>query len=521
MITSSGDTLGPPYRIKTSSSPPTLPVILTPQHLHPTSCSIVPAVSLTVVAFSYFTHCRTVVKSYTAWHSVRLDLSFLKSPLLSVSLPPTTPGSQDHSPRLWGKRQSTLALATSVSSYPSKLLPTPKMATSAVRLSLTCHTLGRGFVACFLHNSGYEVVFADVVDSLIDKINSSSSYKVIEVGTDGTTESSITNYRAINSKTHEGELIKEISTADVVTCSVGPNILKFIAPVIAKGIDARPEGETPLHVIACENAIGATDTLASHIKDPKNTCPDRLDDHHLRARYANSAIDRIVPAQDPNAGLDVTLEKFFEWVVHKTPFEDIGIPDIKGINWVDDLHPFIERKLFTVNTGHATAAYHGYNRRKRTVYDAMQDKQILAEVRGALEETKNLIVGKHEVGEEEQEAYVNKIIKRISNPHLEDAVERVGRAPLRKLSRKERFIAPAAELMEKGESAKYLLDAIEMTFRFQNVEDDEESKELAKIMSGHFPEDVVAKVCGIQSHEKIYQHLVQVVKKVQDDSRDD
>jgi mannitol-1-phosphate 5-dehydrogenase len=380
--------------------------------------------------------------------------------------------------------------------------------------------IGRGFVACFLHNSGYEVIFADVNDSLINLINETPSYKVIEVGSEGTTENTITNYRAINSKTHEADLIEEISTADIVTCSVGPNILRWIAPVIAKGIDRRPD-EKPLHVIACENAIGATDTLAKFIKENGDVSAERLETHHLRARYANSAIDRIVPAQDPNAGLDVTLEKFFEWVVDKTPFEDAGIPSIEGINWVDNLAPFIERKLFTVNTGHATAAYHGYNRRKRTVYDALQDKAIFAEVRGALEETKNLIVSKHGIDEDAQEAYVNKILKRIGNPHLEDAVERVGRAPLRKLSRKERFIGPAAELAEKGQSIKYLLDAIEMTFRFQNVEEDDESKELAKIMAESGPEDVVSKVCGIQTSDKIYPQLLEVVKRVQADSQEE
>ncbi|RCI09857.1 hypothetical protein L249_3855 [Ophiocordyceps polyrhachis-furcata BCC 54312] len=378
--------------------------------------------------------------------------------------------------------------------------------------------IGRGFVACFLHNSGYDVIFADVVDSLIDRINSTPSYKVIEVGAEGTEEQTITNYRAINSKTHEEDLIQELSTADIATCSVGPNILKFIAPVLAKAIDRRSPDLSPLYVIACENAIGATDTLAEHIKDPRNTAAERLEDHHLRARYANSAIDRIVPAQNPNAGLDVTLEKFFEWVVDKTPFEDIGIPAIQGVNWVDNLAPFIERKLYTVNTGHATAAYHGYHRRKRTVYDALQDKDIMAEVRGALTETKNLIVNKHEVTEEEQAAYMEKIIKRIGNPHLEDAVERVGRAPLRKLSRKERFIGPAAELAEKGQPIKYLLDAIEMCFRFQNVEEDEESKELSKIMADNTAEEVVNKVCGIQSSNKIYPQLVERVKRVKEDS---
>lgn len=383
------------------------------------------------------------------------------------------------------------------------------------------HVLGRGFVACFLHNSGYNVIFADVADALIDSINSTPSYRVIEVGAEGTTESTISGYRAINSKTHEAELVDEISRAEVVTCSVGPNVLKFIAPVIAKGIEKRSSDLAPLYVIACENAIGATDTLAEHIKDPKNTAPEQLADHDKFARYANSAIDRIVPAQDADAGLDVTLEKFYEWVVDKTPFEEAGIPHIDGIHWVSNLAPFIERKLFTVNTSHATAAYYGYNRSKRTVYDALQDKAILKEVRGALDETKNLIVHKHGISEEEQTAYVDKIIKRIGNPHLEDAVERVGRAPLRKLSHKERFVGPAAELAEKGQPIDHLLGAIEMAFRFQAVDEDDESKELASIMAADKPEDVVSKVCGVQPSEKIYSSLVDVVKRVQDDARDE
>ncbi|KAK4169802.1 putative mannitol-1-phosphate dehydrogenase [Cladorrhinum sp. PSN259] len=381
--------------------------------------------------------------------------------------------------------------------------------------------IGRGFVACFLHNSGYEVIFAEVNDTTVQKLNAQTSYKVIEVGSDGTTESTITNYRAINSAKNEAELVQEIATADIVTCSVGPNILKFLAPVIAKGIDKRSTDLTPVAVIACENAIGATDTLAEFIKSPENTDPSRLEDYDKRATFANSAIDRIVPAQDPSAGLDVKLEKFFEWVVEKTPFKEWAVPDIEGINWVDNLQPYIERKLYTVNTGHATAAYHGYIRRKSTVYDALQDKEIQAEVRNALSETANLITDKFDIDQEEQQRYVDKIVRRISNPHLEDAVERVGRAPLRKLSRKERFIGPAAELAEHGKDCTALLDAAEMAFRFQNVEGDKESFELAKIMEEKRPEDVVKEVCGLQPSEKLFDQVVERVKRVQDDLQED
>lgn len=382
--------------------------------------------------------------------------------------------------------------------------------------------IGRGFVACFHHESGYEVVFVDVVDQVIDNLNANSSYKVIELGADGRTEKTITNYRAINSKINEPAVVDEIATADVVTCSVGPNILKFIAPVIAKGIEKRPENLAPLAVIACENMIGATDALADHIKDPKNTPSHRLDDHHERAAYANSAIDRIVPDQPKDAGLDVQLEKFYEWVVEGTPFDptkaaskNVTRPTIEGIKWVDNLEPFIERKLYTVNTSHATAAYFGYKLGKKEIPDAMGDAHIKSKVDAAVSETAALIVKKHGIAESEQEEYKKKIIGRISNPYLADKVERVGRAPLRKLGRKERFIGPAAALAEMGMPTTALLEAAEMVFHFQDVPGDEESAKLAQIMAEKSPDDVVREVCGLETSHPLYPKVKDIVKKVQ------
>ncbi|KAI6967779.1 Mannitol-1-phosphate, partial [Hortaea werneckii] len=124
--------------------------------------------------------------------------------------------------------------------------------------------IGRGFVAEFLHNSGYEVVFIDVMDAIIEKLQNAKSYEVKEIGPSGEKTFTIDNYRALNSKHDMEKVIHEIATADTVTCAVGPNILKFIAEPIAKGIESR-ESSTPVAVIACENAIGATDNLKGFI----------------------------------------------------------------------------------------------------------------------------------------------------------------------------------------------------------------------------------------------------------------
>lgn len=299
-----------------------------------------------------------------------------------------------------------------------------------------------------------------------------------------------------------------------VTCAVGPNILKFIAPVIGKAIDARTDS-TPLAVIACENMIGATDKLAEFIKESKNTPQDRLSSINDRARFANSAIDRIVPGQDPDAGLNVKIESFYEWVVDKTPFQPHGPPKVEAIKWVDDLVPYIERKLFTVNTGHAAAAYYGHARGKHTIAAALEDTEINSIVRECLSETSHLIVNKHGISAQEQKEYVEKIIKRISNPHLEDVVERVGRAPLRKLGRQERFIGPAHHLAEQGDKYGALLGAIEQTFGFVDVEGDDESFELGKMLKSMDAPSLVSKVCGLEKSDKMFGEVQAIVEKVQ------
>ncbi|MGN6743406.1 MAG: mannitol-1-phosphate 5-dehydrogenase [Amnibacterium sp.] len=369
--------------------------------------------------------------------------------------------------------------------------------------------IGRGFVGQLLHESGYEVVFADVADALIDALRAADSYTVHEIGDHGRSHV-VTDFRAVNSRTEEGALVEEIASADVVTTAVGPRVLPFVAPVIARGIQRRIESGDDvaepgrLAVFACENAITATDGLEALVRAAlPEAIADALDAH---AVFANTAIDRIVPAQDPGAGLDVTLEPFFEWVIDRTPF-DGEPPAIAGVHWVDDLAPFIERKLFTVNTAHATAAYHGFRRGVHSITEAMTDPGIRAEVEAAIAETRSLLVAKFGLDETEQRAYGEKILGRLSNPELPDTVERVGRGPLRKLSRNERFIGPASQLAERGMGRDALLRAIEAALAF-DVPEDAESVELQAILTREEPDGAVTVITGIEPAHPLFADLL-------------
>ncbi|QOD03435.1 mannitol-1-phosphate 5-dehydrogenase [Pseudarthrobacter sp. BIM B-2242] len=369
--------------------------------------------------------------------------------------------------------------------------------------------IGRGFVGLLLHQAGYEVVFADVADALISQLAAADSYNVNEVGENPTVRT-VDNFRALNSGTQEADLVREIATADMVTTAVGPHILKFVAPAIAKGIAAREAGLAPLQVMACENAINATDILRTEVAALWDDAAGSLDS---LAVFANTAVDRIVPNQEPGQGLDVTVETFYEWVIDRTAFGDAA-PVIPGATFVDELSPYIERKLFTVNTGHASAAYFGFEAGLEKISDAMADQDVAEDVRAVLEETKQLLVAKHGFSNDEQEAYVQKILVRFSNPHLPDTVNRVGRAPLRKLSRHERFIGPAAELAERGIVPEALLGAIAAALRF-NDPADAEATELAQILASSTPADATERITGLAPEHPLFAAVSTLVEERQ------
>lgn len=358
--------------------------------------------------------------------------------------------------------------------------------------------IGRGFVGLLLHEGGYEVVFSDVADALVDALDAADRYMVREAGPGGINRI-VTGFRAINSRTDPDAVITEVSTADVVTCAVGPTVLRFIAPIIVEGLRRRPADAAPLAVMACENAIGATDTLRAEIERLAGDDAAAVTD---RAAFANTAVDRIVPAQPHGAGIDVTVEPYFEWAIERGPFRG-ELPNIPGAHFVDDLAPYIERKLFTVNTGHAATAYFGARAGHERISDALADPSVAASVSAALEETSAMLAAVHGLDPAELAEYRATILERFRNPELIDTVQRVGRQPLRKLSRHERFIGPAAEAAERGLPTTALVAAVAAALEFDD-QDDEQSVELQRRLASEEAAAFTASVTGLAGEHPLF-----------------
>lgn len=359
--------------------------------------------------------------------------------------------------------------------------------------------IGRGFIGALLQDAGYEVVFADVNQELIDSMRKLGSYTLTELA-QVPKRKVYSNFQVLNSVSDAQELTEIISRAEIVTASVGANVLKRIAPVIESGLRERTTNEK-LVVMACENALGASEIIRQAMHDQQLASK--------RAIFCNTAVDRIVPLQVEHSEPDVAVEPFSEWIIESGPLgaRTLNLP---GATFVDDLDPFIERKLYTVNTAHLAVALIGQQFGHETVIEAMADSEVMPKVMAAIDETSAALIRKHGFDPVAHAAYVEKTLSRLSNPAIDDEIVRVGRDPLRKLSRYERLIGPAAYHAEHLGEPIALLEVIDAALSFKSPGDAEAARLqlfLATLSSSQF----VFEVCGISVGHPLHNPLVELV----------
>lgn len=368
--------------------------------------------------------------------------------------------------------------------------------------------IGRGFIGEILFNNGFSIDFVDINATIIDALKARNAYK-IELASESKECIAVTNVNGLNNQTEPEAVVDAIAEADIVTTAIGPNILPFIAELIAKGIQKRREAQktTPVDVIACENMIGGSQFLFSKVKE-------YLIDEDLAyveefVGFPNAAVDRIVPIQHHEDPLFVSVEPFSEWVVDATQRKNQELK-LENVLYVEDLEPYIERKLFSVNTGHATTAYTGSFYGYQTIGEAIADERVLMQLKNVLQETGDLLIAKWGFDREAHEKYVEKIIHRFENPYISDDITRVARTPIRKLGFDERFIRPIREAKERGLSYQHLLEVVAMILTYRDAED-QESEQLAQLLAEKPLREVIKSVTKladdalVEEIEKAYQ----------------
>ena len=358
--------------------------------------------------------------------------------------------------------------------------------------------IGRGFIGAVLSEAGYHVVFADVNQQIIDRINEDGAYTVHIMDVESR-DVRITNISGVNSG--GDAIVDEIVRAEMITTAVGLRILPYIAPAIAKGIAARRAAgvESPLNIVACENGIRATSQLKAEVY--KHLAAEDAEWAAAHVGFADCSVDRIVPPVRSENPIDVVVENFYEWNVEEKSFVG-GAPHIAGMNLADNLLAYIERKLFTLNTGHAITAYLGRMKGLKTIDESIADAEIFAVVKAAMQQSGEALVRKFGFDHDAHFKYIDKIIGRFKNPYLKDDVARVGREPLRKLSSTDRLVKPMMTAREYGLPCDKLLLGIGAALHFNNPEDPQ-SVQMQQLIAEKGLNAAVAEITSIPAGDPV------------------
>jgi len=263
-------------------------------------------------------------------------------------------------------------------------------------------------------------------------------------------------------------LIQTIADAEEIATAI-PSVLFYITDgpgslhrILAEGLRRKVQQDGPRAVVyAAENNNHAAEILEEAVLSEIPVGEQA--GVRGKVRFLNTVVGKMsgvktnvaeIEAQDlllftPDADLAFLVEAFNHILISKILFESDSELFHRGIDVFEekeDLLPFEEAKLYGHNAIHALAAYLGAAQGYEFIADLRSDSELMAFLRVAfIKESGAALVRKYAgvdalFSPQGYAAYADDLLIRMTNPHLRDSIERVGRDPERKLEWDDRLV---------------------------------------------------------------------------------
>lgn len=370
--------------------------------------------------------------------------------------------------------------------------------------------IGRGFIGQIFSQSGYEIVFLDINTVIVDRLNSDHCYPIQILGDGVVNEIFVENARGVNAADIDLTTY-EIATADIMASSVGVNVLPRIVGNIAGGLIKRWESGNfkPLNIIICENLLDANHYLENLIKQVLGIKEIMYFDETVG--LVEASIGRMVPVMTPEMQKDnplkVCVEEYCELPVDKDAFKG-EIPDIINMEPFSPFDFYIQRKLFMHNMAHALMAYLGFSEDIKYIWEANNNPYIKLITLRALMESSVAMSEEHGVPLKILFEHSEDLLYRFGNRLLGDTVERVGKDPIRKLSKNDRMIGAGLLCQKHGIKPVYISLGIAAGFLFDPKEDLFASKVRGEVLTNGI-ETAIMEICGIEASNSMIKMITE------------
>jgi mannitol-1-phosphate 5-dehydrogenase len=326
---------------------------------------------------------------------------------------------------------------------------------------------GRGHVGLLCWQAGYEMVYVDRSRDLVATLSRADGYTVHLYG-EGHLSVVVSGCRYLHSGERK-QVAEEVVDADLVLTAVFDQNLPDVAVTLAEAMELRRQlgKQEALNCVACENMMDSSSTLGRYVRD--HLSADGCDYLDAYVGFPDSMISRVVPR--PVDPLEITAEDYNEWTARREAFKGEKLGALTALELVDNQSARLERKLFVHNGGHAVCGYVGFHRGWRYIHEAVDDPVVAEHVLGALEELGEVVRQKHGFSAASVKSYAMDLVRRGSVPEMKDEILRVVRDPIRKLSARERLVAPALEAERLGTSRRWIVKGIAAALHYSHPKD--------------------------------------------------
>ncbi len=304
--------------------------------------------------------------------------------------------------------------------------------------------IGRSFIGQLFACSGYEVVFVDINQKVIDELNRRGNYSVVIKGNNTINKIPVENVRGIH-LSKEDQIIKEVTTASILAISVGMANIEKLAPLISQSLNMRikKSPDLPIDIIIGENMRQGAKYLHEKLSDnlPSNFPLNSY------VGMVETSIGKMVPImtkkEEAEDLLQVFAEPYNNLIVDRGGFKN-SVPKVDGLDPKENIEAWVDRKLFIHNLGHATAAYIGYiyNPEFKYIYEVLAAPHLKAIIKMTMHEAADILLEMYPdtFTAASLTDHINDLVYRFENRHLKDTIYRVGQDLLRKLGSEDRFV---------------------------------------------------------------------------------
>jgi mannitol-1-phosphate 5-dehydrogenase len=339
---------------------------------------------------------------------------------------------------------------------------------------------GRGHIGELAFEAGWELVFVDKDPQLIRCLREAGRYTVKLCRADGHRTVIVDRFVAYRADDIPA-IIREALTT----------------PLCAAGV------ETPLNVICCENMQSSSTMLRSLVVPLLGGAEAA----HLKAHvgFPDCMVSRVVPLPE-NDPLQLVAEDYNEWTVDAAGF--LGSPvDLPAMELVADQETRLARKFFMHNGAHAVCGYWGFHRGHKYIHEAVADPFVLERVVGAIGELAGVVSKRYGLDLNAVREYGLELGARGAVAEIKDLILRVIRDPLRKLSRPERFTAPAEMALKYGLPCEEIVVAMAAVLHYCHP-DDPQAVTMRTKLRFLGPEKAIPEILGLPANRPLAARVV-------------